>query len=355
MFAPQIQIPRSPFASAITLIVHGAMAAVVLLGLTTAAAPVSPRALERMTYVVTVPLSQVPIAALLPPQPKPTSMRPFESPKAIETTLATPPPSPRDAPLAQPPPRVEKPARTPPAVMVGAFGERAAVTAQRQAAYRLQSVGFENGLSQKAQTRSELGEVGSFDAQTGKLRTTAARAVATGDAGFGIAHAQSPEKPTAQASADTGFASDSAPGPERKAPRTSPSSGFASDAAAASPPPSVSRQVTGSGFAEAVNRPPATQRVQEPQPINRSVEVTFKPRPEYTEEARVLRIEGEVMLEVEFTADGQIRVLRLARGLGHGLDEMASRAVQQIRFNPALRNGVPVTSHATVNIVFRLT
>ena len=47
---------------------------------------------------------------------------------------------------------------------------------------------------------------------------------------------------------------------------------------------------------------------------------------EYTEEARKLKLEGEVLLRVLFTAGGEPRVLEVVRGLGHGLDETAIRA-----------------------------
>ena len=84
------------------------------------------------------------------------------------------------------------------------------------------------------------------------------------------------------------------------------------------------------------------------------VEILFKPRPAYTAEARQLRIEGEVLLDVMFAASGDIRVLKVVRGLGHGLDESAQRAAQQIRFNPAKRDGQPYDSDAVVHIVFAL-
>lgn len=84
------------------------------------------------------------------------------------------------------------------------------------------------------------------------------------------------------------------------------------------------------------------------------VEVLSKPRPVYTAEARQLRIEGEVLLDVMFAASGEIRVVRVVRGLGHGLDEAAQHAAQQIRFNPAKRDGQPYDSDAVVHIVFAL-
>lgn len=89
-------------------------------------------------------------------------------------------------------------------------------------------------------------------------------------------------------------------------------------------------------------------------PATIPVEILEKPRPAYTEEARRLSIEGEVLLELQFEASGRVRVLRLIRGLGHGLDENALAAARQIRFRPARRGGIPVDSSAIVHIVFQL-
>jgi len=84
------------------------------------------------------------------------------------------------------------------------------------------------------------------------------------------------------------------------------------------------------------------------------VEILAKPRPNYTEEGRKLRVEGEVRLEVQFTASGEVHVIRVVQGLGHGLDEQAVRAAEQIKFKPAQRDGKPVDSKATLHIIFQL-
>lgn len=83
-------------------------------------------------------------------------------------------------------------------------------------------------------------------------------------------------------------------------------------------------------------------------------EILSKPIPVYTPEARAKKIEGEVLLEVVFGASGKIQVLRVVRGLGHGLDDAAVRAAEQIRFKPALRNGQPSDSTALIHIIFQL-
>jgi TonB family protein len=89
-------------------------------------------------------------------------------------------------------------------------------------------------------------------------------------------------------------------------------------------------------------------------PSVEAVEIISKVNPVYTAEALQLRLEGEVQLEVVFTAGGEVRVLRVVKGLGHGLDEAAVAAARQIRFKPERVNGQPVDSAATVHIVFQL-
>ena len=111
---------------------------------------------------------------------------------------------------------------------------------------------------------------------------------------------------------------------------------------------------TGGFGSEMVAQGPAKVRQVDMGPPTTPVEVTFKPNPVYTQEARQLKIEGDVLLEVKFAANGQLHIIRLVRGLGHGLDESALAAANMMRFKPALRDGTPVDSTAIVHVVFRL-
>jgi TonB family protein len=95
------------------------------------------------------------------------------------------------------------------------------------------------------------------------------------------------------------------------------------------------------------NRPPVTAALT-------PVEILYKPKPVYTDEARRLHVEGEVLMEVTFSANGRLQDMRVVRGLGHGLDEAAQRAAAQIKFRPAKRDGQPLDSTAFVHIVFEL-
>jgi TonB family protein len=89
-------------------------------------------------------------------------------------------------------------------------------------------------------------------------------------------------------------------------------------------------------------------------PATIPVEITFKPNPVYTDEARSLKLEGEVLLEVSFSANGTLHVNKVVRGLGHGLDEAAVAAANKIRFKPAMRYGQPIDSTAVVHVTFQM-
>jgi TonB family protein len=113
--------------------------------------------------------------------------------------------------------------------------------------------------------------------------------------------------------------------------------------------------VSKGGFSDASVAPsaPASRAAPAPAPVT-PVEILFKPHPLYAPEARRLKIEGEVLVELLFAASGEARVLRVVRGLGHGLDENAIEAAHAIRFRPAKRGGEPTDSTAIVHIIFQL-
>src|SRR6266700_3688218 len=88
--------------------------------------------------------------------------------------------------------------------------------------------------------------------------------------------------------------------------------------------------------------------------LTAQVEILYKPKPAYTDEARKLNLEGEVLLEVLFGANGELHINRVVRGLGHGLDEAAVSAANKIKFKPAQRNGSAIDSTAVVHVMFQL-
>src|SRR6266478_3789371 len=125
----------------------------------------------------------------------------------------------------------------------------------------------------------------------------------------------------------------------------------------ANPPPSSGKHgtVQSGGFADATvadNTPKKKAAASDSSPT--MVNILDKPRPQYSAEGRTLRLEGDVVLDLVFQADGTVQVNRVISGLGHGLDEAAVRAAQQIKFKPAKRDGQPVDFPARVRIEFRL-
>lgn len=106
------------------------------------------------------------------------------------------------------------------------------------------------------------------------------------------------------------------------------------------------------------NEPPAM-----PRPAQASAEtpqvhppkVKYKPKPEYTPEARQLHLEGMVSVRIRVLPNGAVEVLGITNGLGHGLDESARRAVMATKFEPATdASGHPVTWDGVVNVAFQL-
>jgi TonB family protein len=125
----------------------------------------------------------------------------------------------------------------------------------------------------------------------------------------------------------------------------------------ATPPAGGGKKATvvAGGFASTDTSTEAPKKKAAPTgPADNTPEILDKPRPEYTSEGRSLKIEGDVRLDVVFLANGTVQVNRVVSGLGHGLDESAVRAAQQIKFKPAKREGEPVDFPAVIRIEFRL-
>jgi TonB family protein len=123
----------------------------------------------------------------------------------------------------------------------------------------------------------------------------------------------------------------------------------------ANPPPSTKRgTLQSTGFADQTIAEAPKKKASSGESATTAVDILEKPRPEYTAEGRSLKIEGDVVLDMVFLSNGSIQVNRVVSGLGHGLDEAATRAAQQIKFKPARREGQPVDFPARVRIEFRL-
>jgi len=125
----------------------------------------------------------------------------------------------------------------------------------------------------------------------------------------------------------------------------------------ANPPPSGKKgTVVSTGFANAADTTAEApkKKQQATGAADTSPTILDKPKPEYTAEGRSLKIEGDVVVDMVFRANGTVQINHVISGLGHGLDEAAVRSAQQIKFKPAKRAGEPVDFPARVRIEFRL-
>ena len=301
---------------------------------------------KQTSYVITlappppVPheVQKVPVALLRAPKPVlheppklaenniPKIEPPKIQPPKLETKIEPPKPKVSDRPVFESAKVAKSEPKPGPIVKIGSFTStgNSATPTTLLAASKVQTGGFgdPNGIAAKNTSNgpSNIAHVGSFDLPQGEGHgngTGGARGVAgvVVSAGFGNGVA---------ASGGGGHGNGSVP--------VVKATGF--DQTAAAPRPTRQREVAQANFT--------------------SAEVLSKPTPVYTAEARALKVEGEVLLEVVFSASGKIQVVRVVRGLGHGLDEAAIRAAQQIKFKPATRGGAPVDSTATLHIVFQL-
>jgi TonB family protein len=83
-------------------------------------------------------------------------------------------------------------------------------------------------------------------------------------------------------------------------------------------------------------------------------QLRFRVEPKYSDEARLARAEGTVVLALDVDRRGRPANIRIVRGLEWGLNQMAYDAVRRWRFRPAMQDGHPVTVRARMEVHFRL-
>lgn len=118
---------------------------------------------------------------------------------------------------------------------------------------------------------------------------------------------------------------------------------------------------TGTAVASQVNLgqaapPPMPKAVAAVAPLQRTEpKVIYKPKPEYTQEAKQLRIEGTMTLRIRVLPNGSVMVLSVVNDLGHGLADSAKKAALATKFEPATdAAGQPITWEGIVTVTFQL-
>jgi TonB family protein len=79
-----------------------------------------------------------------------------------------------------------------------------------------------------------------------------------------------------------------------------------------------------------------------------------QPHPQYTEEARKNKIQGNVTVRLLVGSDGSVKQVKITRGLPDGLDEQAIQAAYQLQIKPAMKGGNAVAYWIPVVIEFKL-
>ena len=366
MFKTATPLRRSLLSLALSLLLHGG----VLVGVVALAAAAAgrPAALS--------PASLIFVSVSAPPRVLPELSAPEPAPEArpeLVAVLDFPEPAlefivaksitwtePEAEPVPAPEPEIAAvpDVPPPPSIYLGLFGEGQQVADTVQAG-EVRATGFAQEVAEVPQVMARVATVGVLDAASDAPRPGLDRRTATvTSAGFGgpvAAAAEARPRPSVVTGL-TGFGASLdgtalAPRPSQDAVRMV--AGFGAPVEPG-PGPVLAAPVAASGFEVELPDASVVASAAPTGPPDALVEVVFKPTPEYRRAAGAAGLEGDVALEVDFSSSGTVRVLRVVEGLGHGLDEMAIRAAEQMRFTPAIRNGHKVDTRAIVYIVFRL-
>jgi TonB family protein len=80
----------------------------------------------------------------------------------------------------------------------------------------------------------------------------------------------------------------------------------------------------------------------------------YREKARYTEAARFNMVQGSVVLSVIFSAEGETKNIRVLHSLPEGLTRKAIEAASKIRFQPATKDGMPVSVRAILEYSFNL-
>lgn len=84
------------------------------------------------------------------------------------------------------------------------------------------------------------------------------------------------------------------------------------------------------------------------------LKIISKPRASYTDKARSSGVSGVIRLAVGFSADGKVKHILIIKPLGYGLDEQAVRAAREIKFEPAVKDGKPISKVKFIEYSFTI-
>lgn len=79
-------------------------------------------------------------------------------------------------------------------------------------------------------------------------------------------------------------------------------------------------------------------------------------KPQYTQEAREARIQGNVLLDAIVLKDGTVGEVTVTKSLDkeYGLDDQAAKALKQWQFKPGTKDGEPADVRVSIEMSFTL-
>jgi TonB family protein len=86
---------------------------------------------------------------------------------------------------------------------------------------------------------------------------------------------------------------------------------------------------------------------------DRKARLVFRVDPEYTEDAREKKIEGTVVLTLTIDHEGLPQNIHVKKSLYPSLDQSAIEAARKMRFEPAMKDGQPVSMFISVEMNFQ--
>lgn len=94
------------------------------------------------------------------------------------------------------------------------------------------------------------------------------------------------------------------------------------------------------------------EKIYQPEEVDRRVKILRKSEPRYTEQARRNHTNGYVVLRVVLKSSEEVGDITVIRGLEDGLTEECIRAARDTRFEPAMKDGNPVSTYVKFEYSF---
>lgn len=88
--------------------------------------------------------------------------------------------------------------------------------------------------------------------------------------------------------------------------------------------------------------------------VTKKARITFKPEPSFTESARKFNVTGVVRLRAILSKTGEMMNISVVKSLPHGLTEKSINAARQIRFEPAQKDGQPVSQYVVLEYNYNI-